>query len=149
MKKTILLVTAAALVAGTIMTACQSSAEKVENAQENVKAAEENVLAARQELTQALKESIQQFRMESEKELSANDKSIAAFKVLIARESKQNRALYEKKLADLEQQNREMKKNLKEFNAEQKDKWELFRARFKQDMDEHARAIKTFWTGKK
>ncbi len=149
MKRTVLNLAIAAFMAGTMITSCQSSADKVENAQDKVEAAEENVEVARQELDQALRDSIQQFRLESEKELIANEKIIADFKVKIARDRLENRAEYERNLAALEQKNREMRRDLEEFNEVQRDKWDSFRFKLKQDMDEHAKAIRDFWRGKK
>jgi len=149
MKKTILTLAIAALVTGTLITGCQSSATKVENAQDKVEAAEENVEVARQELDQALRDSIQQFREESEKELIANEKIIADFKVKVAKDRLENRAEYERDLAVLEQKNREMRRDLEEFNDVQRDKWEAFRLKTKRNMDEHAKSIRDFWRGKR
>ena len=147
MKRTILTMAITAFLAGAMLTGCQSSADKIENAEAKVREAQDKVVLANQELDQALKDSIQQFRKESEAELASNEKSIAEFKVKIAKERKENRAMYEKRMAELDQQNREMRRNLEEFNDVQRDKWESFRIRFKHDMDEHATAMKNFWTG--
>ena len=147
MKKTMFSLATIVCIAGLMMTGCQSSADKVKNAQDNLQAASEKVETANKELNQAMKDSIQQFRKESEEKLNANEKSIAEFKVKISKEKQENRARYERKLADLELQNREMRKNLEEFNDAQRDKWESFRDRFKHDMDAHARTIRDFWTG--
>ena len=133
--------------AGTMLTSCQSSADKVNAAQANLDAANQKVEVANQELNQALQDSIRQFRTASEENLNANEKSIAEFRVKISKEKPGSRARDEKRLVELEQQNITMRKELDEFNDVQRDKWDSFRMRFKNDMDNHARAMKDFWTG--
>lgn len=135
--------------AGSMITGCQSSSEKVKDAQDKVQAANEKVAAAQRELDQAIKDSIQAFKNEYEQIITYNDKKIAAFRVRINNEKKENRARYEQKLAELEQQNREMRKRLEAFNEEQKENWESLRLKFKHDMEEQGKAFRDFWTGKR
>lgn len=137
-----------AFMAGTI-TGCQSSASKVENAKDNVQEARDNVVVAQQELDQALNDSIRQFKTEYQERITANEKTIAEFKVKIGRENKQSRVAYEKRLAEMEQQNTDMKRRLNEFNENQKENWVAFRVKFRHDMDQYGKAMHDFWTGKK
>lgn len=130
--------------AGTMFTGCQSSSTKVENAQDKVQEAKDKVIEAKQELNQTIKDSIQQFKKESQEQINANEKSIAEFKVKIAKERKENRAEYERQLTLLEQKNNQMKKDLEEFREDQKDKWDAFRFKFKHDMAELGKAFKNF-----
>ncbi len=146
MNKTILTLAVTVFMAGTMLTGCRSSEKKVKNAQDKVQNAQDKVVEAQQALNQAIKDSIRQFRKESEERISANEKSIAEFKVRIGNEKKENRARYEKKLAELEQQNRDMRKNLEEFREDRKENWDSFRLKFKHDMSEFGKAMKDFWT---
>ena len=123
------------LTAGTMFTACQSSGAKVENARENVE-------DAKQELNQALNDSIRQFKKESEEKINAIEKSIAEFKTKIATEKKETRVIYEKKLSELEQTNKEMKKKLEEFKDDGQEAWASFKSEFNHDMDELGNAFK-------
>ncbi len=148
MKKTIFTLAVTMVIAGAMITGCQSSAEKVESAQDKVKTAEDNVTVANQELNQAIKDSIRQFKKESEEQITAYDKSIAEFKVKIKTENKENRARYEKRLAEMEQQNREMKRRLEDFNDDRMGEWDTFRARFKHDMEAQGKAFHDFWSGR-
>ena len=141
MKRSIFSLTLSMIIGGTMLTSCQSSREKVENAQEQV-------VEAKQELNQAIKDSIQQFRMESEEKIRDNEKDIAEFNAKIAKQKKEDRARYEQKLADLQKQNREMKKQLENFREESKDNWDAFRFKFKNDMDDLGKAMKGFWDKK-
>lgn len=149
MKKTLFTLAAAVCITGAMLSGCQSSADKVKEAEEKLQKANEKVDVATQELDQALRDSIQQFRKESEAALTENEKNITEYRIKIAKENPGNRARDERRLAELEQQNRDMRRNLQEFNEVQRDKWDSFRARFKNDMDNHARAMHDFWSGKR
>jgi outer membrane murein-binding lipoprotein Lpp len=149
MKKTLFTLAAAVCITGAMLAGCQSSADKVKDAEEKVQDANDQVDIAKQELDQALKDSIQQFRKESEAALNENEKSIAAYKVKIAKEKSNFRTRDEQRLAELERQNLNMRRDLNNFNDAQKDKWDSFRARFKSDMENHAKAMRDFWSGGK
>jgi hypothetical protein len=149
MKKTILSLAITMLMAGTMVTSCQSSSDKVENAEDKVQEAKDEVVYAQQELNQAIKDSIQQFKKESEQQIIAYQKSITEFKVRIAREKNENRARDERRLAELEQQNREMKQRLADFDEERQDQWVSFRNKFNHDMEEHGKAFRDFWGNRK
>ena len=152
MKTAIFNFCAALLMAGTVLTSCQSSATKVENANDKVDAANDKVDAAKdqvelaqQELNQAIKDSIRLFKEAAEAKIQANEQNIAEFKVRIAKENNEVRIRDERKLADLEQQNREMRQNLANFKEAQRDQWLSFREKFNRDMEKQQRAFKDFW----
>ena len=149
MKKTILFLAVIMLIGGTMLTSCQSSSSKVENAEDKVQEAKDEVAEAQQELNQAIKDSIQQFKKESEEKIIAYEKDIAEFKVRIAKEKNENRARDERRLAELELQNREMKQRLADFNEERQDQWDSFRHNFNHDMEEHSKAFRDFWGNRK
>jgi hypothetical protein len=145
MKKTIFILTISIVIAaGPMFTGCQSSAKKVENAQDKVQDAKDDVIAAKEELDQAQRDSVQLFKKESEEKIAAHEKSIAEFKARIATEENANKVKYDKKLAELEQQNTDLKKNLDEFKADSKDNWVAFKVKFKNDLDNLGQALKGF-----
>jgi predicted phage tail protein len=144
MKKSIFAIAIATLMVSTMLTGCESSGKKIENAQDKVQNAQDKVVVANQELNQVIKDSIQQFRKESEDRIAENEKSIAEFRAKIAKENKENRTINEQKLAVLEQQNRDMKTRLEGFRDDSKDKWDDFRFKFKHDMDNLGQAFKAF-----
>ena len=144
MKNTILTLAVAVFMAGTMLTGCQSSAKKVENAEEKVQDAKDKVVEAKQEQNQEMNDSIQQFKKESQEKISANEKSIAEFKARIAKEKMENKAKYEKKLAELEQKNSDMKKKMDDYKENGKDKWTAFKHEFSHDMEELGNALKGF-----
>ena len=69
MKKTIFTLAIAMFMAGGILTGCQSSKTKVENAKDKV-------VEANQELNQARRDSIQQFKTETAERINNNEKSM-------------------------------------------------------------------------
>jgi preprotein translocase subunit SecF len=137
MKKTLFTLAVIAFIAGSIFTGCQSSATKVENA-------ENKLLEAQQNLNQTRMDSMNEyleFKKISQDKIIAQEKSIAEFKIRIAKEKKENRDKYEKKLADLEQQNTDMTKKLEDYKLEGKDKWAMFKEEFNHDMEELGKAL--------
>jgi chromosome segregation ATPase len=144
MKKVLFTIAIVPFIAAAILTGCQSSGTKVENAEQNVQDAKDKVEVAQQELNQAIKDSIQQFRKDEAERISANEKSIVEFKAKIAKEDQESKARNEQRLAELEQQNRDMKTRLEQFKEDTKDNWEAFSFKFKHDMDNLGQAFKAF-----
>ncbi|MEI7660839.1 MAG: peptidase M23 [Bacteroidota bacterium] len=138
MKKSILVLAACTLLAGAMMTGCNTSAKNVENAQDNV-------VKANKELEQANKEYIADmanYRTETAARIAENDRTIAEFKAGIEHQKRAARAGYNKKIALLEQKNAEMKMKMENYKEEGKDKWQVFKAEFSHDMDELGKAFK-------
>jgi cell division protein FtsX len=144
MKNKILLLAVTSFMAGTMFIGCQSSASKVQDAQDKVQDAKDKVVEANQDLDQALRDSILQFRTQSEATFNDREKSIADFKARIANEKDENRVKYQKKLAELEQQNTDMKKQLDDYKEAGKDKWDTFKVKFSKDMNNLGTAFKNF-----
>jgi hypothetical protein len=146
MKKIIFTLAMTTLIAGAILTGCQSSTDKVINAEEKERGTKNKGTEEEADLYKMKQDSItaeyHKFRKESEEKIIANEKSIAEFKTKIATEKKEIKAIYEKKLAALEQKNNDLKKKLADYKEESNDKWEIFKTEFKRDMDEFGKAFK-------
>lgn len=142
MKKTILTLAIATLFVGGLITACQSSESKVENAEDNVMNAEEELDDANMELNQARRDSIQLWKEETVSKISANEQSIVELKSKIAIQKKENKAKYEERVAVLEQKNADLKRKLGEFTDDGKSDWQMFKDEFNRDLDELGRAFK-------
>ncbi|MFA6200327.1 MAG: hypothetical protein WC679_08000 [Bacteroidales bacterium] len=141
MKKTIFILGVTVFMAGTMLVGCLSSGEKVEAARDNVKDANESVQIANQELNKAKQDSILQFRKEAAERISMNKKSIADFKLKIAKENKVVKAKNEKKLAELEERNNKLEKSLSDYKEDGQEKWSDFKIEFNHDLDELGKAF--------
>ena len=129
----------------TILSGCQSSATKVENAEDKVQDAKNDLADSQRNLYAIRLDTIsnyEQFKIEAEKILIAQEKNIAEFKARIAKEKKENRADYEKKLLVLEDKNSDLKKKLADLKDDGQDKWISFKSEFNRDIDELGKAFK-------
>ena len=136
----------ALFLSGIVLAGCQSSSDKIKNAQENVLDAKVQVKEAQWELNQALKDSIQQFKTETNLIIASNETKIAAFKLKIEQGNNATKAKYEKAVAELEQKNSELKVKLENYNDEGADKWQEFKSEFKSDMNKLGKALSDFTT---
>jgi len=147
MKKTILALAVVVLMAGLFSISFgQAADKKATKARENLQEANKDVVDAKKDLKEAKKDSVTEydkFRKESEIKIKNNEKSIADFKVKIAKQKKDLKAKNEKKLAVLEEKNNALKAKLDTYNKEEsKDKWAKFKKEFTHDMNELGKAFK-------
>jgi len=152
MKKIVFTLAATAFFAGILFTSCNSPSQKIENAEQDVLDAKEAVIDARSDLNVARQDSVtefQQFKTEFQNKISANEKSIAGLKLSIADESRENKVLYEKKIAELEKRNNDLKIELAEYKEGGTDQWKTFKLEFKRDMDELGKAFSDFTVNNK
>jgi uncharacterized lipoprotein YajG len=147
MKKILFTLAVTTFIAGSIFTGCVSPSQKLENAEENVIDAKKAVLDAQSDLNQAHQDSIteyQLFKIESENRIIANEKSIEELRVKIVSANKENKVLYETKLAELQKRNSDLKIKLDNYKEDGTDKWQTFKTEFKSDMDELGKAFAGF-----
>lgn len=128
-------------ITGAILTSCNTSAEKVDNAEKNVQQANEDLYNANQEYLA----DVEKYRKETEDKITANNKSIMDFKARIALEKKDAQIAYAKEITVLEQKNSDLKKKIDTFKAESKEQWENFKVEFGKDMDELGTAFGNFF----
>ncbi|WP_372793691.1 hypothetical protein [Lutibacter sp.] len=141
MKKSILILAAFTFITGAILTSCNTSAEKVDNAEKNVQQANEDLYNANQEYLA----DVEKYRKETEDKIATNNKSIMEFKARIALEKKDAQIAYAKEITVLEQKNSDLKKKIDTFKAESKEQWENFKVEFGKDMDELGTAFGNFF----
>jgi len=137
MNKTILAITVIALITGTVFTSCNSSADRVDNAEQALIDADKEL----KEANEAYLLDIENYRMETADKIAANNKSIADFNLRIENEKKEVKAEYKKQIAELEQKNSDMEKKMDDYQADGKQKWEAFKTEFSHDMDELGKAF--------
>lgn len=142
MKKTILSLAIISLFVGGILTSCNSSADKVDNAEQKVENAQEILEDANFELNQAKRDSIQQWKEETLLKINDNDKSILELKSKISGLKKDAKLKYEENIALIEQKNADLKKKFDDFKDDGQDDWQDFKIEFNRDMDELKEALK-------
>lgn len=142
MKKSISTIVASFLLTAVVLTSCNNSGEKLENAEENLK-------EANQELNEANEEyllEIENYKRETAAKNEKNQQSIIEFEARIAGEKKEVREEYQKKIAELEQKNTDTKRRLDNYKAISKEEWEKFKAEFSHDMEEIGKAYNDLTT---
>ena len=147
MKKIIFTLAVATLMGGAMLSSCQSSATKVKNAEASLQKADSNVVVAKANLNATRQDSIpeyQAFKKTSEERIAAYEKSIADFKVKMAKDKKEYKAKYEKQLATFEQKNYDLKMKLENYKYEGQLKWMTFKNEFDHNMDQLGKALKNF-----
>lgn len=147
MKKTIIsYAIASTLVAGLILTGCQSASQKEEAAKENVQEAKEELKEVRDDANKeaqkvASAEEWKTFKMETAEKIRNNEIRIAELKVKMKKPGKILDGLYEKRIEALEQRNNDLKMRIENYEKNQSD-WESFKREFNHDMDELGQAFK-------
>jgi hypothetical protein len=125
---------------GALFASCNNTADKKTMTDEEI-AAEQVKLAA-----EARDKEMAEYHEINKAQIEANEKSLAEFNARIASEKKDAKADYEKKIAELDAKNSDMKKKMDEFNAGNKANWETFKASFDKDMTDLNNAFKELMT---
>jgi len=144
MKKSILFPASILLLIVTVLAGCQTSAEKVENAEDKVLEAKKDLAVSERNLYEAKLDTItnyEQFKIEAQKIIDAQEKNISEFKANLVSGKKDINAEYEKKLATLENKNNELKRKLADYKDDGKDKWVSFKNEFNHDVNQLGKAF--------
>lgn len=137
-----------ALMATVLIIGCNSSADKVEDARDKVKDEEKDVVDAKADLQQAQNDSIAEYARDKAvwvALLDANDLELANYKAKLNNQSRADRELNKKRIADLETKNKAMRLKLDEQQAKGT-RWQAFKREFNHDMDEMGTAFKDLGT---
>lgn len=149
MKNSILIFTSLILCLGFLFVGCDSSAEKVIDARKGVKEAKNNVADAEFDLYVAKQDSTEEykeFKRDAEDQIVKLEKKIAEIKLKISKEQKNQKSESMKLLTVLEQRIDMMKIELKDYQADKNNDWDLFRKDFNKNMDELGISISNFFT---
>ncbi len=137
MKKSISNLMTSAVLAGVIFISCNTSSQRVENAETNVQEAADDLEKANQEyLTD-----IEKYKIEAAEKIAANNQRVMEFNARIEKEKKEVRADYRKKISELEKKNSDMKMKIDNYKAEGKEKWIAFKKEFTREVDELGKAF--------
>jgi hypothetical protein len=147
MKKIIfILALAIPLMAGIIFTGYRSSTQKQKAAQAKDPYANRDLNAAPKLANTVAEKPINSeewltFKSESERKIRNHEIRIAELNLEIKNQGEKSDALYRKKIANLEQQNKDMRARLEAYEKSQSN-WESFKREFNHDMDAIGQALK-------
>ncbi len=129
MKNSILFLASILLLTVTILSGCQTSATNVENTEDKVQEVKKDLKDSKTVLYQARQDSISdyiQFKKVAEMKIIALEKNIADFEARIAKEKKEVKDDYEKKLLELENKYSDLKKELEDYKDDGQNQWISF-----------------------
>lgn len=131
MKNSKLLIVTAFVMVSVLSLSCKNSADKVEDAKEEVIIANENLMNE----NEAFLAEIEDYKMKTAEDIATNEKSLADFNNRIANQKNVAKSEYDKKIANLNQKNTDMKKRMDDFKSDSKENWETFESQFNIEME--------------
>lgn len=148
MKKSIFTLAVTALMIGTVLVSCQSSAKKEETAKDNLQKAQEDLdevqydaaMAAQKKA--AIAKEWQTLKNNTQATINENEIRIAELKVKMKKTGKDIDSLYAKKIDQLEQKNKDIKTRIETYKEDKNSDWESFKREYNHDMDELGKALK-------
>jgi len=144
MKKQMSFLVAIGFATGSILTSCQPSERKVENAKENVEEAKADLAEAKMEYT----EEWEKYQNDYNEKFTNNENEINTFKARMDKSDEKFRERNRDRVNELELKNRNLRKKMDDYNTSRRndrsnDKWEEFKREFNHDMDELGASLKT------
>jgi exonuclease VII large subunit len=145
-----ILTTTALFTAGTLFTGCESSEKKVENAQEKMQDARQDLKEAQKDANvearrTANAEAWKTMRDETTIKIKENEVRIEELRMKMKRPGKTLDAVYEERIAALEQRNRDLKTRIDGYDANTASgDWETWKREFNRDMDSLGRSLRDF-----
>lgn len=138
----------ATIIVASIFTGCDSSAQKVENAQEEVQDAKQDLNEAQKKADEqaakdAKAEEWKNFKADAETKINNNEIRITELKSKMNVSGKTMSNIYENRIKALEEQNKDLKARIYTYETNQSD-WETFKREFNRDMDALGKALKDF-----
>ena len=127
-----------AMMAGAVLTSCDSKQDKVEDAKENVTEAKEDLKDAQQELNAEYPA----YKIDMNKRIVANETEIARLRAIINKpgEKPLDNARRDK-IDDLERRNADLRTRLDGYETKRSN-WEEFKREYNHDMDELGNSFK-------
>ena len=131
-----------------LITSCQSTSEKVDDAKANVSDAKQDLKEAVKDAnTEAIKIADEKewlaFKEENEIKIKDNEIRVVDLKSKLKTIDRAKDALYSSQIELLEQKNKTMRERMNNYEKNQSD-WESFKREFNHDLDELGKALKDF-----
>ncbi len=166
MKNIIATIAISMILAGFLISGCDSSSKEVDaareevkisqedskTAQENARIAQENAKIAQNNLNKAIEDSTKEFlifKSESEKRIDNYEKSISDIKDKLAAEKKYNTKLNQKNLSYLEMKREELKRTLADYKRDGTSDWGQFKYNLNNDIEALDKSITDFFAVEK
>jgi len=148
MKKSILTLSIATLVIGSIVMGCKKDTKQVQDAQESVDSAKVAVKDAEEDLDEAKRAATaaewQQFKDSTDAKIEENKAKIAELKLKIKKTGKDIDKEYQRNIDTIEQKNKNLKAKLDSYKNDADSDWQSFKREFNHDMDELGHSLKDF-----
>jgi len=120
----------------------RSQKQKVADASSDVSEAKQDAREA--EVETAAQADWLTFKSDSESRIAVNEKIVAEYKAKMTAVDGKLNAKYDKKIEELENKNKDIKKKLVEYKIDGKSSWEQFKNELSGDLDELGTALKNF-----
>lgn len=153
MKKTIFTLAMIPMIVLSLMSSCNTPAEKEEAAQEKVVDAREDVLEAKDDLKEAQIDAVQaeqknataeewkEFKRETDEMIQANRDRISELKANMKKSGQKMDAVYQANIDTLQARNNRLKDRINNYEKNQSD-WASFKREFNRDMEEIGNSLK-------
>lgn len=145
MMMTRILFMALGLLAGTVSTGCENTPdEKIQDAKKNLQEAKHDVKEAVNDALTAYRDEWESFRFDAEAKLRDNEYTINGHIKKMVKADPTQKAIFNKRIGELEQRNGELQKRLAEYHDDGKSNWEEFKQGFVHDLDALGTSLKGF-----
>ncbi|MBS1596477.1 MAG: hypothetical protein JST90_19350 [Bacteroidetes bacterium] len=144
MKSRLIHLTAMALIASAILTACDRQPRKTAELQRINDSMEHPHNYA--DTFNADRQDWENFKIEARARLKQNEDSLKTINEKIAKAGDKLKAGYDQKMITLESRNRELRERLEGYKEEGRDNWDKFKMSFNNDMDTISQNMKSFFS---
>lgn len=150
MKKTVQKLVISSMMAGAILFASQSFAEKPSSTKDKAPVGIENAAVAQSGLMQFVYDSTtawQKFKKSSEEKIKKNEKHIADLNESIAKETNDQKASMQASVNDLKKKNDDLKSQLAAYKDSGKDSFDAFKKKFDDELNSVTKSLKDIKIG--
>ena len=133
-----LFLTGFAIITGAILTGCHTPSITNDNTQST----DTDSSKAKGISTKAYMADIDTYRVQIADSIDVNEKCISTCTTKISKDDRETREGYKKRIDVLEQKNSDMKRDMEEYRADGKKKWEKFKVDFEYNMSELSKSIR-------
>jgi len=145
MKNKTLKLAISAFIGTVLLISCSTPEQKVKNAQDNVTQASNNLDSANLKYVTEF----ENYKQKTDDQITLNDKRISELKAKSKNMKGDAKDKYNNKIAELEQENNDMKSKLNGYKLAGKEKWEIFKTDFNKSMNELDQSIDNLFSNNK